>query len=86
MSRWCFAVVVDAERCKGCGLCIDFCPRGVLELSAELNRLGYHYVTAKRMEACIGCQACVIMCPDAAIELYRRQVPASHCEPKRPSS
>jgi len=35
-------VTINAELCKGCGFCIEFCPSGVLEFSAEFNLKGYH--------------------------------------------
>jgi len=31
------AVRVNRERCKGCGICIEFCPKQVLERSATFN-------------------------------------------------
>ena len=66
-----FVVIIDADLCKGCKLCVDFCPRDVLRLSDKINRLGYHPAVAAAVERCIGCQACVLVCPEGAIELYR---------------
>ena len=34
-------IVVDKERCKGCGVCASACPCDVLALSAEVNSKGY---------------------------------------------
>lgn len=34
--------VVDHERCKGCGLCMEFCPFGHLRMDEELNLAGHH--------------------------------------------
>ncbi|MGQ9796798.1 4Fe-4S binding protein [Desulfosoma sp.] len=30
------------DRCKGCGYCIAFCPRDVLQESKRFNAKGYH--------------------------------------------
>lgn len=64
-------IVVDKERCKGCGLCLLFCPQDVLGYSTEHNRSGYNAIHAKAPERCTGCALCAQTCPDIAIEVYR---------------
>ncbi|MBQ0008634.1 MAG: 4Fe-4S binding protein [bacterium] len=72
MAKFQGAVVVDTERCKGCGLCINACPQKVLQLSANVNAKGYNYceMTAEA-EKCVGCASCGIVCPDAVISVYK---------------
>ncbi|MBC7220366.1 4Fe-4S binding protein [Candidatus Bipolaricaulota bacterium] len=69
-------VVVDRERCKGCGLCVGVCPFGVLELSATYNSAGYPVVSASHPEKCTGCTLCAQTCPDVALEVYREKAVA----------
>ncbi len=69
-------VVIDKDRCKGCGLCIAACPNQVLAFSGELNKSGYNVVYMEDPEACVGCAFCAQTCPDIAIEVYREKVPA----------
>jgi 2-oxoglutarate ferredoxin oxidoreductase subunit delta len=66
-------VVIDRGRCKGCGLCIAFCPEEVLAHSGKHNRSGYDVVYMKNPERCIGCAICAQTCPDVAIEVYREK-------------
>ncbi|RLE30969.1 tungsten formylmethanofuran dehydrogenase [Candidatus Acetothermia bacterium] len=66
-------VVIDRERCKGCGLCIESCPFDVLGFSDEYNSSGYNVATVLHPEKCTGCAICAQMCPDVAIEVYRLQ-------------
>jgi len=60
---------IDVERCKGCGLCISVCPQHVLELSDEVNPLGYFPVFQARPDDCNHCALCCMMCPDVAITI-----------------
>lgn len=60
------------DNCKGCGLCIDACPKGVLALNQnKLNSKGHHPIEAVNPEACIGCAFCATMCPDCIIKVER---------------
>ncbi|MFP3895804.1 MAG: ferredoxin family protein [Anaerolineales bacterium] len=54
-------VRVFGKWCKGCGLCIAFCPQQVFEADVEQRPVVAH------PERCVGCQWCVIHCPDFAI-------------------
>ena len=55
------ALKVYLERCKGCGICVEFCPKKVLEVS-ELEK-----VVVAREQDCIKCRQCEMRCPDFAI-------------------
>jgi len=63
--------IVDKDRCKGCQLCVAVCPKNVLELSDEVNTMGYFPVYQARPEDCIHCTTCCIMCPDVAIAIKK---------------
>jgi 2-oxoglutarate ferredoxin oxidoreductase subunit delta len=60
-------VHIIADRCKGCGYCIEFCPKKILEFSTEFNRKGYHPPMVTRPEECVNCHFCEILCPEFAI-------------------
>ncbi len=59
-------VHILVERCKGCELCVEYCPTDVLALSGEFNVAGYHYPVVVS-DDCIACQACSTICPEFAI-------------------
>jgi 2-oxoglutarate ferredoxin oxidoreductase subunit delta len=60
-------VTVFEDRCKGCGYCIAFCPRNVLNLSSRFNAKGYHPPEVTRPDDCVNCRFCEIICPEFAI-------------------
>lgn len=59
------------DRCKGCGLCVDYCPHQLLSLGEKLNRLGYQPVYLAKEDKCTGCGICALMCPDMIIQVER---------------
>ena len=62
-------IVIDAERCKGCELCVPACPPGVLRMSTVRNESGY--LIPELLEGCTGCNACLMVCPDFCFEVYK---------------
>lgn len=68
------SIVVNIERCKGCGVCVPSCPQTVIELHDEVNGKGYHYAYMAKPEDCTGCANCAMVCPDAVITVYRMKV------------
>jgi len=65
------AIVVDTEKCKGCGLCVVSCPTNVIQLARQVNGRGYYYAYMEIPESCTGCTNCAIVCPDGVISVYR---------------
>jgi len=62
-----YRVNVIAERCKGCGFCIEFCPQHTLHEFTEINSRGYHQAYIEDNDKCTGCNICSMVCPDFAI-------------------
>lgn len=60
-------IEIDEEYCKGCSICIDFCPLEVLALSDRINERGYYPPAPVHEEKCIGCRFCELLCPEFSI-------------------
>jgi 2-oxoglutarate ferredoxin oxidoreductase subunit delta len=65
------SIYIDRERCKGCTLCIEFCPKKGIILSEELNLKGYFVAAFDMDKECTGCAICAIICPEVAIEVEK---------------
>ena len=65
--------IIDSERCKGCGFCVNFCPKNVLEITKKVNAKGHFPVIQARPEDCIHCTICCVMCPDVAIRIVEEE-------------
>lgn len=72
-------VFLIPDRCKGCELCIHFCPQGVLEVSKDRNTKGYHYPTIVigKEHECVNCEFCTLICSEFAIFTLPSQGEAS---------
>lgn len=51
--------IIDADECIACGVCVDACPAGVLELN--------DVATVADEDSCVACGACQDACPAGAI-------------------
>ncbi len=58
-------VHVFPEWCKGCGICVAFCPTGVLEMRNQKAVVAHP-------EKCVRCYLCARRCPDLAIGIEDR--------------
>ncbi len=55
-------VMVDTDKCTGCGQCVDICPVEVYELNSGKCE-------AAQAEECLGCESCVEVCEFGAIAI-----------------
>ena len=66
-------IEISPERCKGCGLCIEFCPKGSIHLSDHADSRGICVAVMSAGDGCTGCATCAVVCPDVAITVYRAE-------------
>ena len=59
-------VSINRQWCKGCGVCVAFCPKQALRLDEDEK-------ATWTAEKCIGCGMCERYCPDLAIEVLDGQ-------------
>jgi 2-oxoglutarate ferredoxin oxidoreductase subunit delta len=70
-------LIIDLDRCKGCGLCIAACPYHLLRFGEQPNRHGQVPVTLtpEGEQSCTSCACCARSCPDVAISVFRPDTP-----------
>ena len=61
-------VVIFENWCKGCGICVEFCPKGVLEYDSAKGK-----ALVANPENCIQCGICELRCPDFAITRVKKE-------------
>jgi 2-oxoglutarate ferredoxin oxidoreductase subunit delta len=64
-------IKIDQSLCKGCQLCLSFCPKSLISVTIKVNAAGYQPATFKDQSECTGCAICALVCPEVAIEVYR---------------
>jgi len=55
-------LVLDEEKCVGCGMCLNVCPHAVLNMNGR-----HAYIQSR--DSCMECGACARNCPSAAISV-----------------
>ena len=65
-------VTFNEDLCKGCGLCVDACPKHLLEIAkGNIYAKGHSPARITAQEKCIGCAFCATMCPDCVITVEK---------------
>ena len=65
-------LLFDQDRCKGCELCVDTCPKHILALDlGTTNKKGYHPAGVTDLSQCIACASCARICPDSVITVEK---------------
>jgi len=64
-------LIVFQGLCKGCGLCIEKCPRKAIKYSQK--ELGVYSTPTVEIdvEKCNGCGICQTICPDSALKIEK---------------
>jgi 2-oxoglutarate ferredoxin oxidoreductase subunit delta len=62
-------VIIDKDKCKGCGFCTEFCPREALVMTQEINSKGYTLAAVTDETKCLSCGLCEVICPEFGIKV-----------------
>ncbi|OGP67521.1 MAG: 4Fe-4S ferredoxin [Deltaproteobacteria bacterium RBG_13_47_9] len=61
---------VKRKACKGCELCLGWCPQNAIAMvSSEPKAGGKHSIAFINSNNCIGCGECILSCPSGAIRV-----------------
>ncbi len=60
-------ISVNEDFCKGCYICIAYCPKKVFSVSNKLNKRGIYPSKPEKENECTYCMLCELICPDQAI-------------------
>ncbi len=60
---------IDPEKCSGCGICFEFCPKGCFSMVSDENKV---QVSAP-YECVVLCNKCMSKCPQGAISFPNKE-------------
>jgi len=62
-------IIIDTEKCKSCGICVETCPNKLIKFSNVTNKQGVTPVEFDNSSnKCTGCALCAVSCPEIAIK------------------
>ena len=65
-------IEIDVSKCKGCFLCIKYCPKGCFRVSDSTGPFGVKVVEAVNTEECSLCKNCELICPESCIKVKKK--------------
>jgi 2-oxoglutarate ferredoxin oxidoreductase subunit delta len=65
-------ITIVEDLCKGCRICIEFCPAKILKVSSHMTKKGIYPPEVIDATKCTGCRICQYYCPDLAIYVVGR--------------
>ena len=68
-------ILISEKACDGCGLCVDFCPVGVLKMGDSIPKI-------IKLTACYDCGTCEDLCPRGAIKIEPRRPEREQGDPE----
>ena len=66
-------IKIEENLCKGCGFCIEVCPKKIFKESNHLNQKGYTQPEIVNPDTCIFCKNCELICPEMAISVKKEE-------------
>jgi len=66
-------IEINAETCKGCGLCAVACSNNAITISNKSNAVGLFPAKTVLDYTCNACTSCAVICPDACIKVQAYQ-------------
>ncbi len=64
-------MAINYDWCKGCGICIAYCPKDCFDISSINQPI------MSRLDECTKCMQCVYRCPDYCITIDEIAEPAN---------
>jgi len=64
-------IIILEDLCKGCGICVEFCPAKILKTSSRMTKKGIFAPEVTDECKCTACRICQHYCPDLAIFILR---------------
>ena len=67
-------VTFNEDLCKGCGLCVEVCPKQIIAIAKDkINAKGHSPACITDQSKCIACAFCATMCPDCVITVEKQE-------------